>query len=280
MSGGNKLAILALSLTVVAVSVTAFGIVLKNSAGEDLTKTIGIDQKIGDKVPLDAVFTNEKGEKIKFGSLLKDRPVVLTPVFYRCVDTNGTCLIQLEGLMKSLKAMKRDNIGESYDIVTLSIHPKETHELAAAKRADYLKQYGREKADQGWSFLVGDASETRKLLNAVGYRYKYNEKKDQVVHPAGIVILTPDGKVSKYFYGSEYPAKMLRDGILIAGRGDTGSTSTPILLGCFMYDETTGKTRLHVRNALKVTGFATLFILGTSIFMMSRKGRRTRDLDV
>lgn len=256
----------------------ALAYVLKRDQGEDLTSQIGIDQKLGAQIPMDAKLHDETGKEIKIGSLFGSRPVVITPLFFRCVDTKGTCLLQLEGATKAFKAMLHDNIGEDFDVITISIHPKETPELARIKKAEILKQYKRETAEKGWHFVTGDYDQIQKVLSAAGYRYKYDAVKDRVVHPAGAIILTPQGTVSKYFYGTEYPAKYMRDSIRIAALGQTGGTSEPRFFGCFMYDTSTGKTRLHVRNALKFGGFATLFFLGISIGIMSFKNRRSKEV--
>lgn len=250
-----------------------FAFALKQAAGEDLTKAVGLDQRLNAQVPLDASFQDSDGKTVALGDLVK-RPTVLMLVFYRCVDVSGTCFLEMEGAIKAFRSMKKDTIGKDFDVVTLSIHPKETPELAAAKKTQFLKQYGRPEAEQGWRFLTGTDDQIKRVADSVGFKYRYNAEKDQILHPAGLVILTPEGKVARYFYGADYPAKVLRDSLVAAGNGVVGERSVPILLGCFMYDETTGKTRLHVKNALKLTGGTTVFILGLSIFLMTRRPRR------
>lgn len=256
-----------------AIAVVGFAMTLKQAQGEDLTKVIGFEQRLGNQVPLDARFKDEAGREVTIGSLQSGRPTVLMLVFYRCIDVSGTCFLELEGAMKSFRSMQRDTIGKDFDVVTISIHPKETPDLAAAKKAQFLEQYGRKEAANGWHFLTGDLPQIQRVADSVGFKFRYDPVKDRVVHPAGLVLLTPNGAVSKYFYKTEYPSKYLRDSIVAAGRGEIGSREIPILLGCFVYDEATGKTRLHVKNALKVTGFATVILLAMSIALMTRRQR-------
>lgn len=272
MSGVRKIAWL-VGTTAFLGSVVGFAFMLKQVQGENLTKEIGLEQKLGAQVPKDAVFTDSTGKKVTIGSLMNGKPTVLMLAFYRCIDVSGTCFLEMEGSLKSFRSMQRDTIGKDFNVITLGIHPKETYDLAAAKKRDAIKQYGRPEAENGWHFLTGDLPEIKKVADAVGFKFRYDEAKDRIVHPAGLILLTPEAKVSKVFFGADYPAKVLRDSILVAGRGTIGTEGVPILLGCFMYDENTGKTRLHVKNALKVTGGGTLLILAVSIVMMSRRRR-------
>lgn len=269
----SKVIVTALAGLAIVASIAGFATVLKRSQGENLVNQIGIDQNLNGQVPMDATFKDETGKDVTIGSLIK-RPTVLMLIFYRCVDVSGTCYLELEGATKAFSSMQKDTIGRDYDVVTLSIHPKETFELAAAKKAQFLKSYNRPEAVAGWHFLTGSQDQINRVASAVGFRYKYDEAKDRIVHPTGLVILSPEGRISKYFYGADFPAKILRDSIVAAGRGTIGDQSTPILLGCFMYDESTGRTRLNVVNALKVTGTATVLILFGSILIMTLKARK------
>ena len=257
-----------------------FASALKSVQGEDLTAQIGLDQKLSSQVPLEAKVRDEEGKTVRFGKFFGKRPVVLLLVFYRCVDRNGVCLMEFEGAVKSFRALKKNEIGKDYDVVALSIHPKETADLARSKKEKFLRDYGRPESRPGWHFLTGDEKEVRKVADAVGFRYKYNAAKDQILHPAGLMVLSAQGKVSKYMYGYNYASPILNEAIEVAAKDGVGFKEEPKLLGCFMYDPASGKTRLHVQNALKVGGFSTLFILIVSIFTMNRmSARRGRHSD-
>lgn len=262
--------------TAVAIGLTVwFGVILKRDQGPNLSKEMAFDQKMGAQVPVDALVRNEEGEEVRFGSFFKsDRPVALMLIFYQC---KGTCLLEFEGAMKIFRALRVDDIGKSYDVVTLSIHPKETPELAKAKKSQYLALYNRRGSENGWHFLTGDEDQVRKIAASVGFQYYYNPEKDQVVHPTGLVVLTPEGRTSKYFMGTEYSSVLFRDSLVAASNNAIGiEDKREFLMGCFQFDPSTGKTRFHVWRALQLVGFATLIALLSSIVVMNRKYVRTR----
>jgi protein SCO1 len=238
--------------------------------GERLIDAMDFDQKLGAQVPLETVFKNEAGDDVQLASLMGERPAVLMLVFYTC---RSTCRLEFEGALKSFKAMRKDDIGESFDVVTISIHPKETPALAKAKKEEILAQYGRPQSRDGWHFLTGDLDQIQAVAESVGFKFRYIEEKDQIIHPTGLVLLTPEGRVSRYFYGTEYPAIMLRDSIVAAADRQIGSPVQEILFGCFQYDMATGEIRVNVHNAIRVGGIATLSILLFSIFTMNRRSR-------
>lgn len=261
--------------TVVAIGLTAwFGVILKRDQGPNLNQQMAFDQKLGAQVPLEAKLRNEDGKEVTFGSLLGDRPVALMMIFYQC---KGSCLLEFESAMKTFRALKVDDIGKSYDVVTISIHPKETPELAKAKKSQYLSLYNRRGSENGWSFMTGDEDQVRKIADSVGFKYYYNAEKDQIVHPTGMVILTPEGRASRYFLGTEYSSVVFRDSLIAARSNGIGPMEQrTYLMGCFQYDPLTGKTRLHVWRALQLMGAVTLIALVSSIFVMNRRYVRTR----
>lgn len=261
--------------TAAAIGLTAwFGALLKRDQGPDLNKQMAFDQKLGAQVPLDAVVRNEEGKEIALGSLFGERPVALMLIFYQC---KGTCLLEFEGAMKIFRALKVDDIGKSYDVVTLSIHPKETPELAKAKKSQYLSLYNRPESEKGWHFLTGDEEQVRKIASSVGFKYYYNPIKDQVVHPTGLIVLTPEGRASRYFLGTEYSSVVFRDSLVAAKSNAIGpEEQRTYFMGCFQYDPVSGKTRLHVWRALQLMGAVTLVALISSIVLMNRRYVRTR----
>ena len=177
----------------------------------------------------------------------------------------------LESLSISFKGMMRADVGKDFEVVTVSIHPKETPELAAKTKKLYMDLYGRPQDAGGWHFLTGSQENIQALAKSVGFRYTYDPVKDRISHPAGIMILTPDGRVSRYFYGIEYPPKILLPALQEAGAGRIGQKVEELFWGCVQYDPRSHRYSLMVVQSLKVTGIATVLILGCSILLMSRR---------
>jgi protein SCO1/2 len=164
--------------------------------------------------------------------------------------------------------------GTEFDVLTISIDPGETPELAKAKKIEYLKNYRGREGSTGWHFLTGDQQQIEQLTAAVGFRYEYDEPTDQYIHASGIMVLTPDGKLARYFYGIDYPPRDLRWGLVEAADGAIGNPVDQLLLLCYSYDPMTGKYGLYIRNSLRIGGLATVLALGSFIFVMLRRERR------
>lgn len=251
-----------------------FAVVLKQDQGPDLTGKMAFEQKPGAQIPLDATFKDEHGKSVKLAEYFKGRPVALMLVFYQC---KGSCLLEFEGALKAFRALQVDDIGKSYDVVTISIHPKETPALALAKKNDTLETYNRPGSDDGWHFLTGNDDQIHAVADSVGFKYYYDPVKDMLVHPTGLVLLTPGGRVSRYFMGTEYSSPLLRESLLAAGGNEIGPVAEKTyLLGCFQVDPQSGKMLLHVQRATQLLGAATLIGLVSSILVMNRKHRRGR----
>ena len=169
-------------------------------------REVGFDQKLSHQVPLDIPFTDETGRAVRLGDYFGKKPVVLSLVYYECPML---CTLTLNGLTSALAVMSFD-VGKEFEVVTVSFEPKETWQLAAAKKAAYMKRYKRPGADAGWHFLVGDKAAIDRLAQAVGFRYAWDENTRQYAHPSGIVTLTPQGRISHYLFGIEYAPKDLR----------------------------------------------------------------------
>lgn len=234
-------------------------------------KDVGFDQRLNEPVPLDAVFRDEAGQPVRLGDYLGQKPVILALIYYRCTTL---CPMILDGLVRSLHALSFD-IGKQFSIVTLSFDPRETPALAAAKKAEYVKRYGRPGAADGWHFLTGDEPAIQRLTKAVGFRYVYDDKTDQYAHAAGILMLTPQGRVARYFYGIDYSPRDLRLGLIEAAANTIGNPIDQVLLYCYHYDPLTGKYGLIVMNVLRLAGLATVLILGAFILVMLRRERFT-----
>ncbi len=238
----------------------------------DILKDIGIDQHLDEQIPLDLPFKDEFGQTVHLKDYFGEKPVILSLVYYDCPML---CTMILNGLLASLNPMNID-IGKDFEVVTVSFNPAETPELAMRKKTGYVEQYDRSGAKNGWHFLTGDEASIKALTNAVGFRYRYDEEQKQFVHASGIMVLTPDGTLSKYFYGIEYPSRDLKLGLIEASKSNIGSFSDQVLLYCYHYDPTTGKYGLAIMNVLRFFGTLTIVLLGGFMFIMLRKDHREK----
>lgn len=232
-------------------------------------KNVGLDQKLDSQVPLNLEFTDSTGQSVQLGDLISERPVVLTLVYYDCPML---CTMVLNGTLKAIRALEF-SVGTDFDIVTVSIDPGETAALAADKKAQYLDSYRRDGGSSGWHFLTGEEGQIRQLADSVGFRYEYNEETDQFAHASGIMVLTPEGRVARYYYGVEYSPRDLRLGLVEAASGKIASPVDQLLLFCYHYDPSTGKYSLAIFNILRVAGVLTLIGIGWLIFHLIRKDR-------
>jgi len=240
-------------------------------AGPAALRDVGLDQRLNELVPLDLVFRDEQGAPVRLGAYFNDKPVVLTLVYYECPML---CTLVLNGLVRAMNALTLD-AGKDFEIVTVSFNPKETPALAAAKKESYLRSYARPSAAAGWHFLTGDAADIAALARAVGFRYRYVPEQRQYAHAAGIVVLTPQGKVARYFYGLEYSARDLRLGLVEASQGTIGSPVDAFLLYCFHYDPATGTYAAAALNAIRIGGVVTVVALAGFVAFSWRRERRT-----
>ena len=241
--------------------------VMQNPSGDPaLVKEIGLDQKLDAQIPLDLGFRDEQGAPVTLRQFFGRRPVVLTMVYYECPML---CTFVLNGVLNSAKAMSFD-LGKDYDIVTVSIDPTEKPILAEAKHTMYAGLYGRPGGAAGWHFLTGEEASIRQLAAAVGFRYVYDKQSQQYGHASGIMVLTPEGRVSRYFYGIEYLPRDLRLALVEASGGKIGTPVDEILLTCFHYDPTTGKYGLVISRVVRWAGLATVLAIGGMMLVFFR----------
>jgi protein SCO1/2 len=236
----------------------------------DILEKVGIDQKLNAQVPLDAVFRDELGRQVKLGDYFGKRPVVLSLVYYECPML---CTQVLNGAVAAFKVLNF-SVGDEYEVVTLSFNPKETPAMASAKKQTYLAKYGRPAGANGWHFLTGDQPAIDALASSVGFRYVFDKASQQYVHASALMVLTPDGRVSKYFYGIDYPPKDLRLGLIEASGGKIGTPVDQVLLYCYHYDPHSGKYSMVVMNVLRLAGLLTVALIAGSIVMMWGLDRR------
>jgi protein SCO1 len=229
-------------------------------------QNVGIEQHLDAQIPADLAFTDDTGHSIKLGDYFGKKPLILNLVYYNCTMLCGEALAGLTGAMKMVKF----NVGEEFDVVTVSFNPHETPEVAAAKKQDYLKRYGRSDAAAGWHFLTGPAESINALTKAVGFQYQYDPKSSQYAHATAIMVLTPQGRISRYFYGVDYPPKDLRMGLVEASQGKIGNAVDQVLLYCYHYDPETGKYGAIVSNILKLGAGLTILLLGALLLILFR----------
>jgi protein SCO1 len=234
---------------------------------------IGIDQKLGDTVPLDLVFNDASGKPVKLGELLDGRPVVLSLVYYGCPML---CTVVLNNQLRGFAGLPTQTIGKDYDVITVSFDPRETSELAGKKHKHYLHAYARGNAAEKWHFLTGSEESIKRLTDAVGFRYKWDETSQQFLHPSGLMVLTPQGKIARYFFGIDYEPKDLRLTLVEAGEGKIGTLTDHIMLFCYHYDAKTGKYGLAVTRMVQTGGVITLLAIGSGLTYLIRKDRRAK----
>jgi protein SCO1/2 len=227
---------------------------LPQTGTPEALRGIGIDQKLNEQVPLDLVFRDEAGRARPLREFFRGKPVILALVYYECPMLCNQVLNGLNGSLLTLSF----NVGKEFDVLTVSFDPRETPAIAAAKKQSYIHRYKRPGAAEGWHFLTGDLAAIERLTQAVGFRYNWDEASKQYVHASGVMVLTAEGKLSRYFYGIEYAPKELRLGLVEASEGKIGSPVDAVLLYCFHYDPTTGKYAPVVMNILRLSGVVTV----------------------
>jgi protein SCO1/2 len=235
-----------------------------------MNSTTRLEQKLDAQVPLDLPFRDETGQVVPLKTYFGQKPVILMMPFYKCT---GQCTTELNGMVQCFRKLKFKP-GDDFNVVMVSINPKEMPPLAAAKKQTYLGMYGHPETADGWHFLTGEQSSIQQLASAVGYHYTYDLKVERYSHPIGMMILTPEGKVSRYFYGAEYSPRDMRFALMDASAHKIGSLADEIQLYCFHYDPTTGKYGLLVNRIIMVAGIFTVLLLGSFILIMFRAERR------
>lgn len=241
-------------------------------------KTIGIEQKLNEQVPLDAVFKDENGKEVRLGEYFGKRPVILALVYYECPML---CNEVLNGLTGTLKSLAFDT-GKEFDVVAISFDARENDkpELAKNKKESYMKRYGRPGTENGWHFLTGTQSEIDKVTKAVGFNYKWDEQSNQFAHAGGIMVTTPEGKLSRYLYGIDYAPKDVKFAVMESAQNKIGSSAERLMLYCFHYDPSTGKYGLSILRVMRLGGIATLIGLGAMLFVFWRRSKAKNEFEV
>ena len=235
-------------------------------------RDVGIEQRLDAQLPLDAVFLDEERRSVPLGQYFGARPVILAFVYFDCPML---CTQVLNGLADSLKALRFD-AGKEFDVVALSFDATERNKpgLAAAKKLALLEHYRRETAAQGMHFLTGDDANIRRVTDAAGFKFKWDNLTKQFAHAGGVMVATPAGKLSRYFYGVEYAPRDLRLGLIEAAAGRIGSPVDALLLYCYHYDPLTGRYSAVVMNILRLAGIVFLALAALFYFSVWRRRRR------
>ena len=245
---------------------------ISSSSGlPDALQKTGIEQKLGEQMPLDAVLKNDDGQEVKFGSLLNGRPAVIAFVYYECPML---CNEVLNGLTGTLKGISFD-AGKDYDVIAISFDVRENEKpgLAKNKKAAYMERYGRPGTENGWHFMTGSQESIDALTKAAGFNYVWDDKSNQFAHAGGIMVVTPEGKLSRYFYGIDYAPGDLKFGLMDSAENKVGNPAERLLLYCFHYDPASGKYGLAILNVIRLGGIATILGMGLMGFVFWRRNR-------
>jgi len=249
---------------------------LTASTRPSIFDNVGLEQKLNDPVPLDLQFRDESGQAVRLGDYFGSKPVMLALVYYQCPML---CTQILNAVTRGLQGIPMD-MGKDFDVVTISINPRETAQDAAEKKHLYAGIYGRPLAQQGWHFLTGEEPSIKALADAVGFHYAFDRVTGEYAHPSGIMILTSEGRLSRYFYGVQYASRDLRLALVEASAGKIGSPVDQLLLYCYHYDPQTGKYGLIISNVLRAAGVATVIGVAGMVVLLSRSDRKKRKVNV
>lgn len=251
----------------------SYGKAVAEPAREPNLPAIGIDQRLGERVPLDLVFRDEHDNPVTLGQCVDGKPTILVLAYYRCPQM---CNLVLNGVLECVKKMPPD-LGADFNVVTVSFDPKDRAPVAYAKKQHYLAEYGRPNAEPGLRFLTGEQAAVDAVCKATGFRYEYDKQKKQFNHASGIMVITKDGRLSKYFYGIAYDAELVRAALEDAAGGRIGKPVEPgniVMMLCFDYNPQTGKYTFTVLKALRAVAAVTVLGVGTWLFFAWRRPRK------
>ncbi len=234
-------------------------------------KDVHIEQRLGNKVVNDAVFTDQNGNQVQFSKVSRGLPILILPIFFKCT---GVCTVELQGVLSTLQKMKTKRVGRDFDVVALSIDPTEGPDLSAAKMRETIASFPNLKGTEaGWRFLTGDLPNIRKVTDSLGFKFTWDPEKKIVNHPSGIMFLTPQEVVSSYVFGVNYSPDVFEKNITLAHGNRIGKRSTEIFFGCVHVDPITGQRSIVILNFLKFLALVTLIGLLGTIAGLSLKNR-------
>lgn len=237
-----------------------------------ILKEVTFRQQLNEQLPLDAAFKDEEGRDVRLGDYFKTgKPVVFAFVYYDCTML---CTQVMNGISSALKVLPFE-IGKDFEVVLVSFDPRDTPKAATEKKAAHLKYWSAESTAPAWHFLTGTETEIRRVTQAAGFSYQWDERNNQFAHVSGVLVVTPDGRLSRYFYGIEYSPKELRLALVESGKGAVGSKIDELLLYCFHYDPESGRYGVVVMNLIRLGGVVTVVLMAGFILLMRRRETRT-----
>lgn len=261
------------SFVILGLVASAAGSLGAQYARPKITNGVTIEQKLNSPVPLDLVFHDEKNQTVPLWKYFRDKPVVISLVYFNCPSL---CPMSLHETVTSLRRVALEP-GRDYNVVVVSFDPKDTAREADLTKTKYKAQFGnRAGFDEGWHFLTGDQRSISALANATGFRYRWDDRSKQFIHAGGIMVATPDGKLSRYFYGIDYAPADLRMALVDASQHKIGSPVDYVLLFCFHYDAAQGKYTLAIVNLLKVAGGLTVMLLAIGLYFLMRDDKNKK----
>lgn len=241
-----------------------------NQGKPAILKEIGVDEKLGDTIPMDLEFVNSDGQTVRLSDLIEEgKPVLLNPLYYECPILCGLVLDAVFNVVNELAWSP----GRDYTIISFSIDPKETPEMAADSKEIYISRLGRTGSENGWHFLTGDEESIKKLTDSIGFRYKYDELTGEYLHLASIMMISPQGTITRYLYGAAFREFDLRNALNEAADGTIGSAMDRILMYCFTYDPSSQSYVPVAMNIMKLGGLATVIFLGIFLGVFWRRER-------
>lgn len=239
----------------------------------DSLQDVTVEQRLNAQLPLHVTVRDEAGNTVPYGQYFDDQPVVVIFAYYECPSL---CTMVLNGMLRTLRSMNL-KVGEDFKVVVVSIDPDETAELAREKKASYLAGYGHAGGEDGWFFLTAEQESIAALTDAAGFRYYYDEVSDEFSHASAIMVATPEGRLSKYFYGIEFSGRDLRRALVEASEGEVGTAVEKIIMWCTTYDPSTGKYSLAIMRVLRLGALVTMGVIGITILGAVRAGRQRGD---
>ena len=231
-------------------------------------KGVYLEGRIGESIPTDVTLKDDHGQPTNPGRLLRGRPLVVLPIFYLC---NGVCTTEMQGVLSALRRNPKLRPGRDLDVVVLGLNPKETPELAAAKKEEYLDAYGHRETKDGWTFLTGPQKEVARVANALGVHYVYHPGTDRVDHPSAVAVLTPEGRVSTVMTEGMYPSARFAEDVARAAKEELGPKETTSWFGCVHTDAVTGKRSIAVQSVTRAVAVAVVLVLLGSMVLLSRR---------
>ncbi len=237
---------------------------------QDLIREVAFSQKLEQYIPLDLPFIDSTTNLVTLGDFFNDKPIILSLGYYECPML---CSLTRAGLLKALQELEAFDVGDEFEVVVVSIDPDETPDVAARTKEITVAEYMRSGSETGWHFLVGQEKSIKALADSVGFQYAYDPRIDEYVHPNGVIILTPEGQIARYFYGIDFPSQGLRLGLVEAADNKIGSSLDELLLICYHYDPVSGAYTLSILAILRALGTLTVLSIGGFVVIMLRRER-------